>query len=97
MPQAFGGVSTVSQLILFLLKLYKRFVSPLLGQRCRFYPSCSDYARIAVTRYGAARGSLMAGWRLLRCNPCCAGGNDPVPEHFHLPRCRRSSAHEPGD
>ncbi|MFK2900327.1 membrane protein insertion efficiency factor YidD [Dyella jejuensis] len=78
----------MSRSILFLLKLYKRFVSPLLGQRCRFYPSCSDYARIAVTRFGPWRGSVLAGWRILRCQPLCAGGDDPVPEHFHLAGCR---------
>ncbi|MBE1159987.1 membrane protein insertion efficiency factor YidD [Dyella acidiphila] len=78
----------MSRLILFLLKLYKRYVSPLLGQRCRFYPSCSDYARVAVSRFGPWRGSLLAGWRILRCQPLCAGGNDPVPDHFHLPCCR---------
>ncbi|RUL67033.1 membrane protein insertion efficiency factor YidD [Dyella dinghuensis] len=82
----------MSRLILFFLRVYKRFMSPLLGQRCRFYPSCSDYARIAVTRFGPWRGSVLAGWRILRCQPLCTGGNDPVPEHFHLPSCRN-----PGD
>ncbi|MEO8748301.1 MAG: membrane protein insertion efficiency factor YidD [Rhodanobacter sp.] len=71
-----------------MLHLYKRLLSPLLGPRCRFQPSCSDYARIAVTRFGAWRGSLLALWRLLRCQPLCTGGNDPVPESFHFPRCR---------
>ncbi len=56
--------------------------------RCRFHPSCSDYARIAVTRFGPWRGSLLAGWRLLRCQPLCEGGEDPVPERFHFSRCR---------
>jgi uncharacterized protein len=71
-----------------LIGLYKRGISPLLGPRCRFHPSCSDYARIAVTRFGPWRGSLLAGWRLLRCQPLCTGGEDPVPEHFHFRRCR---------
>ncbi|XRD82707.1 membrane protein insertion efficiency factor YidD [Dyella acidisoli] len=78
----------MSRLIIFLLNLYKRFVSPLLGQRCRFYPSCSDYARTAVSRFGPWQGGLLAGWRILRCQPLCPGGNDPVPEHFHFPSCR---------
>ena len=77
-----------TRLILWLLRLYKRWLSPLLGQRCRFHPGCSDYARIALVRFGPWRGSLLAGWRLLRCQPLCAGGDDPVPEHFHFPRCR---------
>ncbi|MDQ6647680.1 MAG: membrane protein insertion efficiency factor YidD [Pseudomonadota bacterium] len=78
----------MTRLILWLLHLYKRWISPLLGPRCRFYPSCSDYARIAVVRFGPWRGSLLAGWRLLRCQPLCSGGEDPVPEHFHYRRCR---------
>ncbi|MEO8777705.1 MAG: membrane protein insertion efficiency factor YidD [Rhodanobacter sp.] len=77
-----------TQLILWLLGLYKRWLSPLLGSRCRFHPTCSDYARIAVTRFGPWRGSLLTGWRLLRCQPLCEGGHDPVPEHFHFRRCR---------
>ncbi|QRP64997.1 membrane protein insertion efficiency factor YidD [Rhodanobacter sp. FDAARGOS 1247] len=77
-----------TRFILWLLHLYKRWLSPLLGPRCRFQPSCSDYARIAVTRFGPWRGSLLTGWRLLRCQPLCDGGDDPVPEHFHFSRCR---------
>ncbi|WP_333678290.1 membrane protein insertion efficiency factor YidD [Dyella sp.] len=84
------------RLIIFLLNLYKRFVSPLLGQRCRFYPSCSDYARIAVSRFGPWRGSLLAGWRILRCQPLCSGGNDPVPGHFHFSGCH-AAGREPED
>jgi uncharacterized protein len=82
-------------LIFFLLKFYKRFVSPLLGQRCRFYPSCSDYARAAVARFGPWRGGLLAGWRILRCQPLCSGGNDPVPDHFHFTCCRAANG-QPG-
>ena len=81
-------MNAVSRLILFLLNLYKRYVSPLLGQRCRFYPSCSDYARVAVARFGPWRGGLLAGWRIVRCQPLCSGGNDPVPDHFHFAGCR---------
>lgn len=77
----------MTRLILFLLTLYKRLLSPLLGTRCRFYPSCSDYARTAIQRFGPARGSMLALWRLLRCQPLCSGGNDPVPDTFTLRRC----------
>lgn len=83
-----GTVNALTRLILWMLRLYKRWLSPLLGPRCRFHPSCSDYARIAVTRFGPWRGSLLAGWRVLRCQPLCDGGEDPVPEHFHFSRCR---------
>ncbi|WP_425508344.1 membrane protein insertion efficiency factor YidD [Tahibacter amnicola] len=62
--------------------MYKRLLSPLLGSRCRYHPSCSDYARVAVARHGAGRGSLLAAWRLLRCHPFSAGGIDPVPTDF---------------
>lgn len=71
-----------------MLTLYKRLLSPLLGTRCRFYPSCSDYARTAIEQFGPLRGSILAVWRLLRCQPLCSGGNDPVPDSFTLRPCR---------
>lgn len=77
-----------ARLIQFLLACYKRLLSPLLGRRCRFHPSCSDYARVAVARFGAWRGSLLALWRIARCQPLCEGGDDPVPATFRLRRCR---------
>lgn len=80
--------TVVTRLLLLLLGLYKRLLSPLLGPRCRFHPTCSDYARIAVARFGPWRGALLAGWRLLRCQPLCDGGMDPVPEQFTFRRCR---------
>jgi putative membrane protein insertion efficiency factor len=86
------SVNILSRFILWLLGLYKRWLSPLLGPRCRFHPSCSDYARIAVIRFGPWRGSLLAAWRLLRCQPLCPGGEDPVPEHFHFASCRDHDA-----
>ncbi|TVZ35320.1 membrane protein insertion efficiency factor YidD [Seleniivibrio woodruffii] len=64
--------------ILFLIRLYKIFISPLLGNRCRFYPSCSDYAAEALRKKGLIKGSLMAVWRILRCSPLSKGGYDPV-------------------
>jgi uncharacterized protein len=60
------------------IKLYQRLVSPLVGERCRYYPSCSEYAAQAITRFGILRGLVLAGWRLLRCNPWSHGGFDPV-------------------
>lgn len=66
-------------LLLLLLKGYKLGISPFLGQSCRFYPSCSDYARDAVATHGALRGSLLAGRRLCKCHPWHPGGLDPVP------------------
>ena len=66
--------------VLFVLAAYKRLLSPLLGARCRFHPSCSDYARVAVARFGTLRGGLLSMWRIARCQPLCRGGFDPVPE-----------------
>jgi uncharacterized protein len=58
--------------------IYSRFVSPALPRRCRYEPTCSSYALQAVRRHGVARGFVLAGWRLLRCNPFSDGGFDPV-------------------
>jgi uncharacterized protein len=60
------------------IKLYQLLISPLLGQRCKYYPSCSEYAVQAIRRFGILRGLVLAGWRLLRCNPWSHGGLDPV-------------------
>ena len=60
------------------IRLYQRLVSPALGQRCKYHPSCSTYAVQAIRRYGILRGVVLAGWRLLRCNPWSHGGFDPV-------------------
>lgn len=66
-------------LLKVLLRGYQYAVSPWLGQRCRFFPSCSAYALEAVERHGAAKGSWLAVRRLLRCHPGHPGGYDPVP------------------
>lgn len=81
----------MTRFILALLAFYKRLLSPLLGARCRFHPSCSDYARTSVARFGPLRGALLGFWRIARCQPLCAGGMDPVPETFTLPRCGKTS------
>jgi putative membrane protein insertion efficiency factor len=58
--------------------VYQRVISPAIPQRCRYYPSCSRYAVEAIREYGILRGLVLAGWRLLRCNPWSDGGYDPV-------------------
>lgn len=65
--------------LLLLLRGYKLAISPMLGQNCRFYPSCSEYAAEAIREYGALRGSWMAGKRLCKCHPWHPGGVDLVP------------------
>jgi uncharacterized protein len=72
-------LSAIAWLLVQLLRGYQRFVSPLLGPRCRFYPSCSAYALEAVRLHGALRGSWLAVRRLSRCHPFHPGGLDPVP------------------
>lgn len=60
------------------IRLYQRFISPLLPRRCKYEPTCSHYAAQAIDRYGILRGLVLATWRLLRCNPFSHGGYDPV-------------------
>lgn len=65
-------------LLLAPIRVYQRFISPALPRRCKYYPTCSAYAVDAVREFGIARGAILAGWRLLRCNPFSPGGYDPV-------------------
>lgn len=74
-----GGPSLVARGLIRLLRGYKLLVSPLFAGSCRFHPSCSDYATEAVKLHGALRGGLLALGRLVRCQPLCRGGYDPVP------------------
>lgn len=69
----------MTRLLRFLLRTYQLTISPLLGPRCRFYPSCSSYAMEALQLHGAAKGSLLAAKRVCRCHPWNDGGYDPVP------------------
>ena len=64
------------KLLINLIKLYQKYVSPLKKPSCRFYPSCSNYAILAIEKYGFFKGSLKAIWRVLRCNPFSKGGVD---------------------
>jgi uncharacterized protein len=69
----------MKQAVQFLLRGYKRLISPMLPQACRFVPTCSEYAMEAVERHGVMRGSVLAAGRLLRCHPFGGAGYDPVP------------------
>jgi len=70
----------MATIALLPIRFYRRFLSPALGQRCRYYPTCSAYAEEAVSELGAFRGMILAAWRVLRCNPFSPGGLDPVSE-----------------
>jgi putative membrane protein insertion efficiency factor len=70
--------SLVAQPLIWLIQLYRRYVSPLTPPACRFTPTCSRYAIDALRRYGALRGGWLAAWRILRCNPFTRGGYDPL-------------------
>ena len=76
-------MSPASRALAGLIRGYQLVVSPWLGVRCRFHPSCSNYALDALSRHGALRGSLLAGGRLCRCHPFNPGGYDPVPPPSH--------------
>ncbi|HET8978936.1 MAG TPA: membrane protein insertion efficiency factor YidD [Solirubrobacteraceae bacterium] len=70
----------VRRVFVLPIRAYQLLLSPMVGERCKYYPSCSEYAVQAVTRFGILRGLVLAGWRLLRCNPWSHGGFDPVEE-----------------
>ena len=74
-------------LIRFLIRAYQLSLSPLLGARCRFYPSCSHYALEAIERHGVWRGGWLSVRRVARCHPFCPGGVDPVPPQTAHERC----------
>ena len=69
----------VKRVFLFLIDVYRRYISPLKSTCCRYIPTCSEYAMIAIERYGAMRGGWLALKRILRCHPFHEGGYDPVP------------------
>jgi putative membrane protein insertion efficiency factor len=86
-------VKAVRWLAVLPIRAYQRVLSPMLGNRCRYYPSCSEYAAQAVGRLGILRGLVLAGWRLLRCNPWSDGGFDPVEDQrLFKPRAPAPSA-----
>jgi len=69
----------MKHLVLILIKLYQKALSPFVGHRCRFYPSCSSYAYEAISKFGFFKGVFLSTRRLLKCHPLHPGGFDPVP------------------
>ena len=70
----------MKHLLIKLIRIYQRGISPLTPPTCRFTPTCSNYAVEALKKHGAIKGSILTIWRVLRCNPFGKGGYDPVPE-----------------
>ncbi|MBD9534585.1 membrane protein insertion efficiency factor YidD [Stenotrophomonas sp. ATCM1_4] len=83
----------IGRLLIAVLRLYKRFISPLLGPRCRFVPSCSEYGMEAIRVHGPLRGCWLTLLRLGRCQPFHPGGFDPVPGRPDSPSCRCTGKH----
>lgn len=83
--------SLPARLLLRLINFYQKAISPQTPACCRYYPTCSNYAKDAVTVHGAFRGSALALWRFLRCNPFGKGGYDPVPEKAKPCTCGKTS------
>jgi putative membrane protein insertion efficiency factor len=86
-------MTSLRTLVILPIRLYQRVISPAVGSRCKYYPSCSEYGAQAISRFGILRGLVLAGWRLLRCNPWSHGGFDPVEEQrlFKPPRSTASA------
>jgi uncharacterized protein len=82
-------------LLIAPIRAYQRWISPALGPRCRYYPTCSQYAIEAIEEVGPVRGLVLAGWRLLRCNPFSKGGFDEVADRrlFRASPVRHAHAH----
>lgn len=72
----------MKRVMIFLIRLYQKYISPYKKPCCRFYPSCSAYAVEAIEKKGAIKGGFMALWRILRCNPFGKGGYDPVENDY---------------
>lgn len=68
----------MKRFILYLIKMYKKGISPMFPPRCKYVPSCSQYALEAIEKYGVIKGGLKSAWRILRCNPFSRGGFDPL-------------------
>lgn len=69
----------MKRILIFLIQLYRKYISPMKSTKCPYIPTCSQYGLEAIEKYGALKGGLLTAWRILRCNPFSKGGYDPVP------------------
>jgi hypothetical protein len=74
----------IKKILIYLIKFYQKNISPYKGTTCPYFPSCSAYGFEAIEKHGTIKGSVLAVWRILRCNPFSKGGYDPVPEEFSI-------------
>ncbi|MBA1334748.1 MAG: Membrane protein insertion efficiency factor YidD [Firmicutes bacterium] len=68
----------MKRILIYVIEIYRKYISPIKAGKCRFYPTCSEYSIQAIEKYGAFKGTIMAGKRILRCHPFNPGGYDPV-------------------
>lgn len=69
----------MKKLFIFIIKFYRKYISPMKSTKCPYIPSCSEYGMEAIEKYGVLKGGALALWRIIRCNPFSKGGYDPVP------------------
>lgn len=69
----------MKKILIQMIKFYRKYISPMKSTKCPYYPSCSEYGLEAIEKHGAVKGSALAAWRIVRCNPFSKGGYDPVP------------------
>jgi len=69
----------MKKILIYLIKLYRKYLSPMKRVKCPYCPTCSQYGLEAITKHGAVKGGLLTVWRIARCNPFSKGGYDPVP------------------
>lgn len=69
----------MKKILIFMIKFYRKYISPMKSTKCPYIPTCSQYGLEAIEKYGALKGLCLTAWRILRCNPFSKGGYDPVP------------------
>lgn len=79
MKKSENSLKNMKKLMILLIKIYRKYISPMKHTKCPYFPTCSEYGLEAVEKYGAFKGGLLALWRIIRCNPFSKGGYDPVP------------------
>ena len=68
----------MKKILIFFINGYQKHISPFLGKQCKYYPTCSEYTKQAIQKYGVVKGIFLGMWRVLRCNPLSKGGYDPL-------------------